>query len=68
MYVCVCRGVTDDAVEAAVRAGATSLPEVAAATGATVTCGTCHDLVEDVVDLCLQRCGAPCSLAGSRRG
>lgn len=47
---CHCNGVTKAAVQACVRAGARSVPEVAAATRATTGCGTCRGTVADLVD------------------
>ena len=42
MYVCLCRGVTDRKIRAAIAAGASALAEVGEATGAGIECGTCH--------------------------
>lgn len=42
MYVCLCRGVTDQAVADAVRDGARSLSAVGRACGAGRTCGGCR--------------------------
>lgn len=42
MYVCLCRGVTDRKIRAAIAAGARTLAEVGERTQAGVECGTCH--------------------------
>lgn len=59
MYVCICNAVTDHEVEAAVDAGADCVASVGAATRAGTTCGSCHDVIDEIVE---QRCGA-CPLA-----
>jgi bacterioferritin-associated ferredoxin len=41
MYVCLCNGVTERDVRAAVEAGAETVDEVAYCTGAGKGCGTC---------------------------
>ncbi|SHF53317.1 bacterioferritin-associated ferredoxin [Jatrophihabitans endophyticus] len=62
MYVCICHAVTDDEIETAVDAGATTVHDVSSATAAGGTCATCHDGIEEIIE---QRCG-PCPLAGMR--
>jgi bacterioferritin-associated ferredoxin len=54
LYVCICRAVTDDEVEAAFAGGANSLEAVRAATGAGSCCGTCHDRISELI---AARCG-----------
>lgn len=49
MYVCGCRAVTDRQVRAAVRAGATTVTEVAEHCGAAGRCGSCADLVHAII-------------------
>jgi bacterioferritin-associated ferredoxin len=46
VIVCVCRRVTEGAIAAAVERGALSLEEIAAATGAGIGCGCCHETLE----------------------
>jgi bacterioferritin-associated ferredoxin len=43
MIVCVCRGVSDRAIRAAVAGGAKSIDEIADACRAGDGCGACHD-------------------------
>jgi bacterioferritin-associated ferredoxin len=50
MYVCLCEGVTDRAIRAAVDQGACSPEQVAACTGAGTGCGSCHVEVRQIVD------------------
>jgi len=59
VFVCHCQAVTDKEVHAAVDAGARTLDEVSAATGASANCGLCGELVESIIR---QRC-ASCPLA-----
>jgi bacterioferritin-associated ferredoxin len=50
MYVCVCNAVTDREVEAAIDGGANTRLEVTRACGAGGDCGTCHRVIEDMLD------------------
>ncbi len=59
MYACICAGVDESDVIAAVDDGADSLFAVAQATHAGTGCGSCHDRIEALIEL---RCGA-CPLA-----
>jgi bacterioferritin-associated ferredoxin len=43
MIVCVCRRVSDRAVDAAIQAGARDLPAISRATGAGTDCGCCRE-------------------------
>ena len=54
MYVCICHAVTDQQIEHAVDSGARSLDQIGRDTNAGISCGTCHDQIEDLVD---ERCG-----------
>jgi bacterioferritin-associated ferredoxin len=49
MYVCVCRAVTDKAVEAAIDAGADTVDAVGEACCAGEDCGACRDTIEEMV-------------------
>ena len=50
MYVCLCVGVTNQAVTDAVAAGARSSKEVAATCGAGSECGRCRRTVRAIID------------------
>jgi bacterioferritin-associated ferredoxin len=56
MIICICRGVSDRAIEAALDSGAGSAAGIARETGAGTDCGCCKDAIEE---LALQR--SPCS-------
>lgn len=68
MYVCLCAGVTNQAVAAVVDAGAETSKQVADACGAGAECGRCRRTVRAIIDA---RPGAGASLrvpgAGDRR-
>jgi bacterioferritin-associated ferredoxin len=49
MYVCVCNGVTDREVSAAIDAGAKTRAEVTRACGAGGDCGSCHRTIDDMI-------------------
>lgn len=49
MLVCHCRGISDRQIRRTVRDGASSVREVARATGAGMRCGGCRDNVKRVV-------------------
>lgn len=53
MYVCICHAVNDRAIRDAVLDGADSLEAVADVTGAGTCCASCHDGIQDVIDLTL---------------
>lgn len=48
--VCDCLSVTTGMIKEAVEDGATTLEEVAEATGATTACGGCSDDIQHLVD------------------
>lgn len=50
MYVCLCAGVTNQSVIAAVHAGASTSKEVADACGAGAECGRCRRTVRAIID------------------
>ena len=54
MYVCLCQGITDSQIRAAVESGADSLRQVREALGVMSQCGKCACLTKDIVDTCLQ--------------
>jgi bacterioferritin-associated ferredoxin len=50
MYVCVCRAVTEEKVKEAIEAGATTVDAVTDTCCAGDDCGSCHDLIEDMIE------------------
>jgi len=50
MYVCVCLAVTDQEVDAAIEDGAQTCDEVTRACGAGGDCGSCHEMIEQLID------------------
>ncbi|MDV3134532.1 MULTISPECIES: bacterioferritin-associated ferredoxin [Mycobacterium] len=50
MYVCLCQGVTNDTVSAAIVAGARTTKQVAAASGAGSECGRCCRTIRSIID------------------
>jgi bacterioferritin-associated ferredoxin len=50
MYVCLCVGVTNQAVADAVAAGASTSKQVAAACGAGSECGRCRRTVRAIIE------------------
>ena len=49
MYVCICKGVTDKQIRAAVNGGAESLRAVREELGVMTGCGKCACLTRDIV-------------------
>ncbi|OBI79443.1 (2Fe-2S)-binding protein [Mycobacterium asiaticum] len=49
MFVCLCNGITSQAVADAVAAGATTCNQVAAACGAGEECGRCRRTVRAII-------------------
>ncbi len=51
MYICICNGITDRQVKAAVRAGATGWKDVHAHHGCQPNCGKCQcEIVEAIAE------------------
>lgn len=50
MYVCICKGITERQVKAAVDDGCTSLRELRAELGVASNCGKCACHVRDVLN------------------
>jgi bacterioferritin-associated ferredoxin len=50
MYVCLCLGITTEAVRAAIDNGASTSRQVAAACGAGSQCGRCRRTVRAIID------------------
>lgn len=49
MYVCICKGITDNQIRAAVMEGANSVREVRKSLGVASQCGKCGSLARDIV-------------------
>jgi len=54
MVVCLCTGLKERDIEAALNAGAGSLEEIGEACGAGLDCGGCHATLEEM--LCRRSC------------
>ena len=50
MYVCICNGVTEQQVRDAADAGCASVAELTMRTGAGASCGTCLNLLAEMID------------------
>lgn len=49
MYVCICKGITDTQIRAAVQDGASSVRDVRNTLGVASQCGKCGMLTRDIV-------------------
>jgi bacterioferritin-associated ferredoxin len=49
MYVCICKGITDTQIRAAIEAGASSMRELRNTLGVASQCGKCGVLARDIV-------------------
>lgn len=49
MYVCLCKGITDTQIRAAVQDGASSLRDVNRTLGVASQCGKCGVMARDIV-------------------
>lgn len=49
MYVCICKGITDTQIRAAVQDGASSLREVHSSLGVASQCGKCGIMAREIV-------------------
>ena len=49
MYVCICKGITDTQIRAAVQDGASSLRDVNSALGVASQCGKCGVMAREIV-------------------
>jgi bacterioferritin-associated ferredoxin len=52
VYVCHCRGVSDQVVQAAVEAGDRTIEELGRSCGAGTDCGGCHELLAELIAPC----------------
>lgn len=49
MYVCLCKGITDTQIRAAVQDGASSMREVSSSLGVASQCGKCGVMAREIV-------------------
>jgi bacterioferritin-associated ferredoxin len=49
MYVCICKGITDSQIRAAVEDGASSLSDIRNTLGVASQCGKCGVLTNEIV-------------------
>jgi bacterioferritin-associated ferredoxin len=49
VYVCLCRGVSDRKIRAAIEAGATDVGAIGTRTGAGTVCRDCHPAIEEML-------------------
>ena len=57
MYICVCHAVSDSAIRAAVRNGATNFRELSFQTGCGTQCGSCVKQAREIMDQTLEEQG-----------
>jgi bacterioferritin-associated ferredoxin len=50
MYVCVCKGITDRQIKAAIADGASSLGQLRKALGVATQCGKCSVMTREILD------------------
>lgn len=50
MYVCICHGITENAIREAARNGCGSMAELTMRTGCGACCGTCVEMAATVLD------------------
>lgn len=50
MIVCVCHGVPCNRIRSVVREGAETVDAVGAACGAGTDCGSCRDMIEELIE------------------
>ena len=49
MVVCICKGLSDNAIHRVVRSGAETVSDIGDACGAGTDCGTCHGALEELI-------------------
>jgi bacterioferritin-associated ferredoxin len=64
MYVCLCKGVTDHQIKAALQQGATTFREVRATLDVATQCGKCASLTRDIINRELQADAGGCAGLG----
>jgi bacterioferritin-associated ferredoxin len=57
MYVCLCKGITDSQIRAAIADGASSFKEVRNTLGVASQCGKCGILTREILRETLLECG-----------
>ncbi len=57
MYVCLCKGITDSQIRAAIQDGASSLKDVRNSLGVASQCGKCGILTREILRESLQDSG-----------
>lgn len=62
MYVCICKGITDHQIRAAVSDGATSMGQLRRELGVASQCGKCRCLTKEIVQETLGASGAASDL------
>ncbi|HTF95872.1 MAG TPA: bacterioferritin-associated ferredoxin [Cellvibrio sp.] len=55
MYVCVCKGITDRQIKAAIHNGASSLGQLRKALGVASQCGKCSLMTRELLDEALNK-------------
>ena len=50
MYVCLCKGITDSQIRAAVDQGADSITELQKKIGVALSCGSCIEMTESILE------------------
>ena len=50
MYVCLCRGITDQDIKTAIREGAETTLDIAQQLGAGTGCGACVEYTQSLID------------------
>ncbi len=66
MFICVCNAVTDREVRAAIDSGCRTREEVTAKCRAGGDCGSCHHMIEDMVEEHEEKLIAAASLVRER--
>jgi len=59
MYICICHAVTDSAIRQAVGEGVNNFRDLSFNTGCGTQCGSCVQLVREVMDEALAGEGSP---------
>jgi bacterioferritin-associated ferredoxin len=57
MYVCICKGITDTQIRAAVEDGASSIREIRSSLGVATQCGKCGILAREIVQQAIDGAG-----------
>jgi len=55
MYVCLCKGITDNQLRSEVAQGANSFRQVAKNTGCATQCGSCACMAKEIVEASLSQ-------------